>query len=211
MEKGLDPKSADYNPYLEIEREVYGGKRQSADKTLFRKTGVCFLLALVFAFLGLVIYDLVEGGIEISDNRALEKTVRVEDIDTGEFKNENYQELIASEGDAIDFSSSYSVESVSLDGKVLSVDGNTGDQYVFYKPGSSVLWSEDMAFDSGASMTIDSTRFTSGDYILCWGNQASAKLRPIVPASNPVLTDPSTGLSLIQDPSLLNILVLSVE
>lgn len=210
MEQGLDPNSVSDNPYLNIEREVYGGKRPSSDKTLFKKIGICFLAALVVALFGLVIYDLVEGGIEISNNRGLEKTVRVEDTDTGEFKDENYQELIASEGDAIDFSSSYSVESVNLNGNVFSVNGNTGDQYVFYKPGSYVLWSEDMAFDSGSSMTIDSNSFTSGDYILCWGNQASAKLRPIVPSSDPVLASPSADLSLIQDPSLLGILILSV-
>lgn len=196
------------NPYLDIERRIYQGRGGSLARRIMAKNiGLAFLGAFCVGLLGLVIADTVMGFAAIAQNRTFAQTVRVGLPEDG-FAEENYAELVRSEGDSIDFDAPYGVSRLLLDAGKLSVSGKSGDQYALYRPGSGTFWDSALAFAAGEAMDV--TALPEGDYLICWGNQASVRLRPLKATDSPSDDDAGDGLSLLQDPSLLDLAILRV-
>ena len=208
-----EPQPENDPPYREIERTIMSAKR--APRKSYAGTFSFFASVTASAiFIGLAIH----GGVSLLSSSAQSQSqgerisVRFEDS----FKRETYGELVVSEADSVDFGNPLMLDSLTLTDGVISATARADqtladmDSLVLYQPGGNLFYPPaNMTFPVGGSADLKTMELESGaDYLLCYGNAFSAKLR--------VVTFPGgTGVqgetySTVIDPDLLNIAIVRV-
>lgn len=208
-----EPQPENDPPYRKIERTIMSAKR--APRKSYTRGVWCLLTAtLSVTFLALAI----NGGIKLLSSSAEAQRegerISVRFVDT--FRQETYGELVVSEADSVDFGNPLMLDSLMLTDGVISATARADqtladmDSLVLYQPGGNLFYPPaNMTFPVGGSADLKTMELESGaDYLLCYGNAFSAKLR--------VVTFPGgTGVqgetySTVIDPDLLNIAIVRV-
>ncbi len=192
----------DASPYREIEQRVREMKR--APRKPWMKVGSSFLGAtLAISFLSLGLHGIIQQ--IAASGQAQEESVTVRVKSSVGYRAESYAELAESERDSIDFADSLPIEELSLEGTTVTVQSdyaNSVDTFVLYQPGGNVFFSNSLpSFRAGEAVDISNGLTSGADYLLCYGNPRSERLRPVVFPGGATLD--GTGISLIVDPALL--------
>lgn len=205
--KDIHPfKNLNAKPKVETAK-VVSQKGASRQDTVKKAVGIGVLFAAALSLMGLVFYDLAKAGAEIERNRTFAKTVRVLD-GKGGYVNEDYAQLVTSEANSVDFMDPYPIDSVDLTETTVTVNAQEGDGFVFYQPGGKIFWDVTKEITANTPKDVSGFAKDGGDFILCWGNAKSERLRPVICTGWALDHTDGDGYTLLQDPSLLKVIVL---
>lgn len=193
------------NPYIRIENEVNSAKPSS-----YRWKAPVLLLctaSLLIVGVALLLNDLA---VLVSDGKNSEASALTVRVDNGNaVQEEDYAELVKTESDSVDFDDPFVIDSVSLEDGMLNVDSPNGnlDAFVFYQPGGKVFWKPDLSFKGDTDIALSSLSLNNQtDYILCWGNANSEKLKAVICPGGENTEDGDSVLLI--DPTMLMTVIL---
>lgn len=181
MEKGQEKQvpEEELPPYVGIEQEVLSQKNIGRSKWV----KPLLFISLCAVTLGGLILAFRDSAVALAAAGQAEKNaLRVKVKDDAGFREESYSELVGSESDSIDFFSPFRIDGLTLEGNTLTVDSPNGDldMFVLYQPGGSVFWDPTKSFVGDVSCDLSAMGLEDGaDYLLCYGNAYSEKLRAV--------------------------------